>query len=361
MTANESWRSLSYAVLPFFHATFRAYRCIRSASADANSRTTRANEPEVLTRGPIHEAYATAVTGEVNPGAIASKVPPPLIEELPPDEKPAGEDVEWISGYWSWDEERGDYIWLSGFWRVAPPNRDWVPGTWRQIGENQWQWSSGFWAASEQEQVEYLPPPPPPVEAAQPPSPGDDYAYAPGTYVYYQSRYMWRPGFWYQFRPGWVYVPAHYVWTPIGYVFVEGYWDYPLQQRGVLFCPVYIPPTYYAIGTTSIVRRPSSIPMDSMARSSCGPAFELTTSVTTSLRATRSAGYRSWIDVRIGGGYDPLWSYYRTSHRHDPHWATGVQSVYAGRYRGDIARPPATWAAARARATTITTTRTTTM
>ena len=28
-------------------------------------------------------------------------------------------------------------------------------------------------------------------------------------------------------------------WTPYGYVFVDGYWDYPLRQRGVLFAPVY--------------------------------------------------------------------------------------------------------------------------
>ena len=35
-----------------------------------------------------------------------------------------------------------------------------------------------------------------------------------------------------------MWVPAHYRWTPIGYVFVDGYWDYPLERAGVLFAPV---------------------------------------------------------------------------------------------------------------------------
>ena len=37
-----------------------------------------------------------------------------------------------------------------------------------------------------------------------------------------------------------MWVPAHYVWTPGGCVFVEGYWDHPLHMRGLLFAPVRI-------------------------------------------------------------------------------------------------------------------------
>jgi len=32
---------------------------------------------------------------------------------------------------------------------------------------------------------------------------------------------------------------GHYVWAPRGYVFVDGYWDYAIGRRGVLFAPVY--------------------------------------------------------------------------------------------------------------------------
>jgi len=36
---------------------------------------------------------------------------------------------------------------------------------------------------------------------------------------------------------GWVWVPACYKWTPCGWVFVSGYWDAPLCERGLLFAP----------------------------------------------------------------------------------------------------------------------------
>jgi len=42
---------------------------------------------EVLTRGPVHEAYANAVSSQPAPGLFAPKQPPEPIEELPPDEK----------------------------------------------------------------------------------------------------------------------------------------------------------------------------------------------------------------------------------------------------------------------------------
>ena len=36
-----------------------------------------------------------------------------------------------------------------------------------------------------------------------------------------------------------VWIGAALRWTPAGYVFVDGYWDYPLEDRGLLFAPVY--------------------------------------------------------------------------------------------------------------------------
>ena len=42
------------------------------------------------------------------------KEPPPAIEELPPEQKPDSDNVQWIPGYWQWDAERGDFVWLSG-------------------------------------------------------------------------------------------------------------------------------------------------------------------------------------------------------------------------------------------------------
>ena len=73
---------------------------------------------EVQTRGPVHEAFAEIVTFDAQAGVVVNKAPPEPIEELPPDEKPEGENVTWIPGYWAWDDERTDFLWVSGTWRA---------------------------------------------------------------------------------------------------------------------------------------------------------------------------------------------------------------------------------------------------
>src|SRR5262245_16972582 len=85
---------------------------------------------EVLTRGPVHEAFAEALVNQPQATPLLAKQPPPPVEELPSEQKPAGNSVQWIPGYWAWDDDRSDYIWVSGFWRTPPPDRQWVPGHW---------------------------------------------------------------------------------------------------------------------------------------------------------------------------------------------------------------------------------------
>src|SRR5262245_13024541 len=196
---------------------------------------------EALAKGPVHEAFATT-SEESDETPIVPKQPPEPIEEMPPDQKPEGVNVQWIPGYWHWEEESERYIWISGFWRDPPPGRLWVPGSWREV-KGGWQWVPGFWQEPDAEQpqqaaIEYLPEPPESIEVG--PSvaaPSATSFYVPGSWIW-RGRYVWRPGFWIEHRPGWVWVPAHYCWTPIGYVFVNGYWDFLLTHRGVLFCPV---------------------------------------------------------------------------------------------------------------------------
>ena len=64
--------------------------------------------------------------------------------------------------------------------------------------------------------------------------------------MWQQNRYAWRPGFWATVQPDWDWIPAHYVWAPRGYVFVDGYWDYSVDRRGVLFAPVYFNASVYS-------------------------------------------------------------------------------------------------------------------
>src|SRR5438094_8361916 len=61
---------------------------------------------DVLARGPIHEAFAEPVDSRPRPSRIVPKQPPEPIEEAPPDQRPAGDNVQWIPGYWAWDDDR---------------------------------------------------------------------------------------------------------------------------------------------------------------------------------------------------------------------------------------------------------------
>jgi hypothetical protein len=178
---------------------------------------------EVLTRGPVHEAFVQTVTFDPQPGIVVRKAPPETIEEVPPEQKPEGANVAWIPGYWAWDEEKSDFIWVSGIWRTLPPGRQWVPGYWAK-SEQGFQWTSGYWADIKVSESQYLPEPPATVEVGpniNAPSP--EYSWIPGCWVWHLGRYAWRPGYWAKMRLDWVWVPSYYVWTPRGYIFVEAF------------------------------------------------------------------------------------------------------------------------------------------
>ncbi|HVL11972.1 MAG TPA: hypothetical protein VM529_05375, partial [Gemmata sp.] len=317
------------------------------------------NAPEVLARGPVHEAFATTSEAPVA-APVVGKQPPDPIEELPPDQKPEGDNVQWISGYWHWDDDGEQYIWISGFWRNTPPGRLWLPGSWREV-RGGWQWVAGFWqeaAPPEQPQqvqpeLQYLPQPPDTVEVGPAvPAPTTTSFYVPGSWTW-RGRYLWRPGFWIEHRPNWVWVPAHFRWTPLGYVFVDGYWDYSLAERGVLFAPVYFPQPIYTqpafVYTPAYVVSEPCMVGALFVRRGWGNYFF------GDYFAPRysNIGFNAWCGTfgPRGGfaigfgtgrtwGYDPLWSYYSVAHQNNPGWFTGVGRLYGGRYRGDIARPP---------------------
>jgi hypothetical protein len=204
----------------------------------------------------------------------------------------------------------------------------------------------GFWGEAQQTQLAYLPQPPAPVQAAPSvPAPGANAIFEPSTWVYADNRYAWRPGYWVNYRPGWVWVPAHYVWTPAGYVFVDGYWDYPLQQRGLLFTPVYFSaPLYQQPGFSY---RPYYVVRDLALFGALflrtamyhyyfgnyfGPQYQ-------------RLGYQPWFDYRLGGtGYDPLFGYYRFAQPNGQRWVTSLRELYTARYNGTAQLPPRTLA-----------------
>jgi hypothetical protein len=332
---------------------FRVFlRCTVTAFAIAgtclaqSSTTNDAPEAEVLTRGPVHEAFAGVISFNPEPGIVVPKAPPAPIEEVPPDVKPEGENVAWVPGYWAWDDERNDFIWVSGVWRALPPGRQWVPGYWVKTGDG-YQWISGYWSDARTTEVAYLPPPPPTIEAGPNiAAPSPDYIWVPGCWVWYEGRYAWRPGYWLAARPDWDWCPPYYIWTPRGYVFVEGYWDYCLERRGVLFAPVYFGPgvfvrTGYFYSPTIVISL-SFFPDHLFFRPRYHHCYF---GDYYAVRYYRSGYYASFTFQSRRYGYDPIYSRRRWEHRHDRDWERQVINNY--RYRRDHpdARPPRTWAA----------------
>jgi hypothetical protein len=318
---------------------------------------------QVLTQGPVHEAFAAPVVHDPKAGPIVPKGPPDPIQEMPPDQKPSGQNIQWIPGYWAWDVTRNDYLWVSGIWREPPPSTQWVPGYWHQVdGGNQWvpgSWmpvsagqsqGPGQGQAQGQSQATYLPPPPASLEAGpNTPQPGPNVAWTPGYWSWQQGGYAWRPGFWAAVQPNWIWIPAHYVWTPSGYLFVPGYWDLPVANRGLMFAPVYYPQPVYAqpgfVFTPSISIVGSAVTGNLFVQASTNQYlfgnFYAQNFV--------SVGIVPWFSFSFAMGrpayYDPLFSYYAVVNlRQNPRWIAQVREAYVLRRDNVAFRPPGTYA-----------------
>jgi hypothetical protein len=306
------------------------------ASADAGF--------ETLTRGPVHEAFAEPVALNVSASVTAPQEPPEAIEEIPPETKPEG-NAEWMPGYWSWDDERDDYIWVSGVWRVAPHGQRWVPGYWTQASDG-WRRVSGFWTSIETNEVAYLAEPPESQEngpTSEPPS--AEHFWVPGCWIYRDARYAWRPGYWSQSYDNWLWVPHHYVWTPRGVVFVNGYWDAPLDRRGMLFAPVHFHrPIYRTAGfryVPEVVVNIGGLHLHLFAR----PRYHHYYFGDYYADRYTSAGFYPWFAYQSWGGYDPFYQYSWTRHgRHRRDWVESIHERHRWYRENERERPAHTFA-----------------
>ncbi len=298
---------------------------------------------EVLTRGPVHEAFAETVSFDPTPGIIVTKQPPNLIEEVMPDQRPAGDNVAWIPGYWGWDEDQGDFLWISGIWRNLPPEREWIPGYWSALDTGH-QWTSGYWQDAEADEVTYLPEPPRSLETGPNiAATSDDQTWMPGSWQYQENRYAWRAGTWVTARPNWCWTPSYYRWAPRGYVYVDGYWDYPVVSRGVIFAPVRFEAAYYeepdfyyspqtvislSVFSNHLFLRPN------YGHYYFGDYYE---------SRYYNRYYPSYCYGSRYRGYDPIYNHYRWENRHDRNWDRQRQDYYEHRRDHADARPPQTW------------------
>ena len=306
----------------------------------------------MLTRGPLHEAFAEPVVYDPRPGPVVPKEPPQLVEEAPPEQKPEGVNIAWIPGYWAWDDGRNDFIWISGLWRDVPPGREWVPGYWAEAA-NGFRWVPGAWAAiragdpGTAAQVEYLSVPPQSLEAGpNSPAPSPGAGWSPGYWFWSADRYVWRPGFWVAYQAEWVWVPAHYVWTPGGYLFVNGYWDRPIASRGTPFAPVYFATPVYQqpryVYTPTISLLATALASSLFVR----PANHQYYFGDYYAASNFQSGIYPWYSFHQSRyGYDPVFAHYSVSEvRRDPQWLDHLHDEYGYRRDHPEARPPHTYA-----------------
>jgi hypothetical protein len=306
-------------------ASFIALGCLApKAFADRDSNS----QPQILERGPIHEAFAMPWQANASPNSPISQQPPESIKEEPPEQAPAGKNVKWIPGYWQWDAEKHDFVWVGGLWRDVPDGRRWVPGYWAQTSAGN-RWVSGHWAADQEPDSQYVPQPPDNPDAGPSTPPPDDQSfYIPGTWFYGDSGYGYRPGYWAGYRPGYLWYPARYIWTPLGFLFASGYWDYYWPARGLLYPALYygnhfpfigyIYHPYYALRVNPLAAALYVNPHVShyYYGNYAGANF-------------RQWGLQSWANYSARS-YDPVFAYERVANRGNPQWQAGLQTLPAG-------------------------------
>lgn len=328
---------------------------------------------QVLDRGPIHEAFAQPGADVRGKGMTAPKAPPPPVPELPPDTKPDGTNVKWIPGYWAWDDEKQDFIWISGFYRDVPPDRDWQPGQWREVG-GKWTYLPGWWRPVTMNRWRIdLPEPPRSLERGPSTPPDDPKAvWIPGVWEFRNEQYLWRPGYWAVPNGNLIWQPPQYITTGSGFCYVPGYWDYPLEERGLLFAPVcFTQPLWQTPGWWFRPRFALNIGIgwgggwgwggffNSLFigpgwNSFCfgnyfpptwcgGPWLGFGHPMWCSAFSLGTAwcgwgGYRPWCWPNPGF-CNPLWNNYCWLNRTNPNWAVTVQRTYVAQSLGTLPRP----------------------
>jgi len=194
--------------------------------------------------------------------------------------------------------------------------------------------------------MQYLPPPPPTLDQGpSAPAPNADSIYVPGTWVYVTNQYYWRPGFWYGYQPDWVWCPAHYIWTPAGCLFVDGYWDHPFDRRGLLFAPALINREVFLAARRPFVPFDVVNPDFLLGALFVRPAFGHYYFGDYFEPRFAKLGFVPWPDYNpVKGAFDHNFAYYRRLHATNPQWETAIRRLYTGRAAGEIPRPPRTLA-----------------
>lgn len=223
---------------------------------------------------------------------------------------------------------------------------------------------------NDDDEIEYLPEPPRSRdEGAVGTAPSAEYVWVPGTWYWEDSYemptggdfvydrgsgfelrinvgqhhdrgYAWRPGYWMRARRDRLWVTAHYIWSPRGYVFVDGHWDFPFEQRGLLFAPVRFerPAVARTIHYTPTIALDLEVVRDGLfigphqRRYYFGDYYAV---------EYVNRGYHPLFEAEIHHGYDPIFAYSRW--RLGAEWVTRVHHDYDFRREHVDSRPARTY------------------
>ncbi len=212
-----------------------------------------------LAQGTVHEALISA-SGIPSQTKIVLQ---PLPDDVPVIERPAqrGSDSVWVEGYWNWISDSRQFAWIPGFWRRAPENLRWQAGSWIPAPDGVVRHPGYWYDANRPPQRMHRAPPDDQGREATKGMVGDGNVWIRGSWIVNNERkYEWEPGYVARQETGYQWQPSTVLPAADGFAVVEGYWDFPLSERGTVFAAMQPPiPTtagLRAIDPLSIQRAP---------------------------------------------------------------------------------------------------------
>ena len=137
-----------------------------------------------------------------------------------------------------------------------------------------------------------------------------------------------------------MWINPQYHWTPSGYVFTDGYWDRPFDNRGILYAPAYFPTPLW--NNPGWIYRPSFI-VSPAAFYNAGfyrPGYAHFYYGNYYGNNYANLGFRPW----WGGTNNPAFNYYAWQNRNIPQFVAQQQQLYNNRMNGKASLPPTTFA-----------------